>query len=177
MTIVQGQNSMHQLHEIIETVGLVLIVIGILGRMWCTLYIGGRKSAQMVTSGPYSMTRNPLYLFSSIASAGIGAQAGSISLALLAMLVCAGAFQLVIGREERHLEEKFGAAFLRYRNSVPRFLPNLSLYRDVSEIVVRPRLVYTTLADGLIFFAAIPLLEGIEHLQRSGVLPILLRAP
>ena len=42
------------LHEYVEKFGIVAILLAILGRMWCTLYIGGRKSAEVVRNGPYS---------------------------------------------------------------------------------------------------------------------------
>ena len=70
------------LHEAIEMIGIVLIVIGIAGRLWSTLYIGGRKSASVVSDGPYSITRNPLYVFSAVAAVGVGAQMGSITAAV-----------------------------------------------------------------------------------------------
>ena len=42
------------------------------------LYVGGRKNAELVTTGPYSMMRNPLYFFSLLGVAGVGAQTGSV---------------------------------------------------------------------------------------------------
>ena len=36
----------------IEWIGIVAIVVCILGRTWCSLYIGGRKIEQFVTEGP-----------------------------------------------------------------------------------------------------------------------------
>ncbi|TGS89835.1 isoprenylcysteine carboxylmethyltransferase family protein, partial [bacterium M00.F.Ca.ET.177.01.1.1] len=66
-------------HESIEMFGVLLIFLGIVGRLWSTLYIGGRKSSEVVTGGPYSITRNPLYVFSTVAAAGVGAQIGSFS--------------------------------------------------------------------------------------------------
>ena len=42
------------LHEYVEKFGIAAILLAILGRMWCTLYIGGRKSAEVVRNGPYS---------------------------------------------------------------------------------------------------------------------------
>jgi protein-S-isoprenylcysteine O-methyltransferase Ste14 len=51
------------IHEMIEWFGIVLIVICILGRTWASLYIGGRKIDELVTVGPYSTMRNPLYFF------------------------------------------------------------------------------------------------------------------
>ncbi|TIV31008.1 MAG: isoprenylcysteine carboxylmethyltransferase family protein, partial [Mesorhizobium sp.] len=90
-------------HETIEMFGVLLIFLGIVGRLWSTLYIGGRKSSEVVTGGPYSITRNPLYLFSTVAAAGVGAQIGSFSGIILFALLCAGAFHIVILREERYL--------------------------------------------------------------------------
>ena len=67
-----GSAWTEDVHETIEVAGLALIVVGIAGRIWCTLYIGGRKASEIVASGPYSISRNPLYVFSSIAAGGAG---------------------------------------------------------------------------------------------------------
>src|SRR6187399_1591484 len=71
------------LHETVERSGFFLILIAIVGRTWCSMYISGRKLAALVTDGPYSISRNPLYLFSSIAAFGVGAQFGSIVIAAI----------------------------------------------------------------------------------------------
>ena len=52
--------------------GCTMVGIGTMGRVWCSLYICGYKSDSLVTSGPYSMCRNPLYLFSLLGSIGVG---------------------------------------------------------------------------------------------------------
>ena len=61
-------------HELIEWIGIVLIVICILGRTWSSLYIGGRKIDEFVQTGPYSIMRNPLYFFSCVGAVGVGMQ-------------------------------------------------------------------------------------------------------
>ncbi|MBB4002705.1 MAG: isoprenylcysteine carboxylmethyltransferase family protein [Aurantimonas endophytica] len=164
-----------EIHETIEVVGLGLIVVGIAGRIWCTLYIGGRKAAEIVAEGPYSISRNPLYVFSSIAAGGAGAATGSIVLGLVFMVGCAAAFRVVILREEAYLREAFGASFDSYVARVPRFFPDISLFRDVPKITVDMALVYRTMGDGLVFFAAMPFFETVEMLQAGGYLPVLLR--
>lgn len=167
-------NWQGRVHEAIEFTGLALIVIGIVGRMWCTLYIGGRKSAEIVASGPYSISRNPLYVFSSVAAAGVGAQTGSATVAVLFLLGCAAAFYVVILREERFLKRNFGSIYRAYLVQVPRFWPRFSRYIDHAELTVSTKRIYATLADGLVFFAAVPIFEFVEHLQRAGDLPVVL---
>jgi protein-S-isoprenylcysteine O-methyltransferase Ste14 len=160
-------------HEYVEMTGTMLIVLGIGGRLWSTLYIGGRKSAEVVSTGPYSVTRNPLYVFSAIAAAGAGAQMGSILAALILGLLCVAAFHLVIFREEDYLRARLGAAYEGYCARVPRFWPNFSLYRDQDEVTFRPKLLLNTLRDGLLFFASLPLFELVEMGQQAGLWPVL----
>lgn len=160
---------------IIRGVGIVLISIGILGRMWSILYIGGRKSDEVVVHGPYSMMRNPLYYFSSIAAAGVGAQTGTITLAIAAGIFCVVAFLIVIKREEAFLSGTFGQPYLDYCARVPRFFPNFKLFNDPEILPISPNRLYTTLLDGLVFYAAVPLLAAVTYAQTSGWLPVFVR--
>ena len=166
-----------RIHETIETVGILLIFLGIVGRLWSTLYIGGRKSAQVVTGGPYSITRNPLYLFSSVAAIGVGAQMGSFVIAAGFGVLCAVAFHFVILREEKYLTEALGSPYRAYVARVPRFFPKLSLYHEGDTGSFRPRLLLTTLLDGMVFFVAVPLFEVVDAAQVAGALPVLFRLP
>jgi protein-S-isoprenylcysteine O-methyltransferase Ste14 len=164
-------------HETIEMFGVLLIFLGIVGRLWATLYIGGRKSSEVVTGGPYSITRNPLYVFSTVAAAGVGAQIGSFSGIILFGLLCAGAFHIVILREEKFLKEALPATYQAYLARVPRFFPKLSLYQEGDTGSFKPRLLLTTLLDGLVFLVALPAFELIDGAQQSGILPVLFRLP
>lgn len=162
-------------HDFIESFGLAFIGIAIMGRLWCTLYIGGRKAGEIVSAGPYSVSRNPLYVFSTIGAIGVGAQSGSLFITALFGVLCLFAFSIVAKREERFLTAQFPGAYPEYFKRVPRFFPRLSLYRDEPSLTVLPHRVYTTLVDGLVFFAALPAFELVEYLQDSGILPVLLR--
>jgi protein-S-isoprenylcysteine O-methyltransferase Ste14 len=164
-------------HETIEWVGIVLIVTCILGRTWASLYIGGRKIDKLVQIGPYSVCRNPLYFFSAIGAAGIGAQVGSITLALLCAAIALLVFAVVVVQEERLLRERHGAAFAEYSARVPRFVPNLRLWRDARTLTVHQLRVVRTFADALIFLLSVPVAEVIEILQEAGYLPVLLHLP
>jgi protein-S-isoprenylcysteine O-methyltransferase Ste14 len=165
------------LHEWIEVIGLVLIGTAIVGRTWCTLYIGGRKAREIVASGPYSISRNPLYVFSFIGIAGVGAQAGSLVLGPLLVLIALPIFLPVIRREEAALAARFGAEFEAYRARVPRFGPKLSAWTDMEMVTVSPKLFWRTLREGLAFLLVIPYCEGIEALQQAGYLTPLVQLP
>jgi protein-S-isoprenylcysteine O-methyltransferase Ste14 len=164
-------------HETIEMAGILLIFLGIVGRLWSTLYIGGRKSEEVVMGGPYSITRNPLYVFSTLAAAGVGAQMGSLTAMIGFALLCAAAFHIVILREERFLSELMGSPYRAYLTRVPRFIPDLSLYNEGDTGSFRPRLLLTTLLDGLVFLVAMPVFELIDGAQLAGTLPVLFKVP
>src|SRR5262245_55058372 len=98
-----GSRYSSDVHEMLEWLGILAIIVCILGRTWCSLYIGGRKIVQFVSHGPYSVSRNPLYFFSIVGAFGVGAQLGSV----VAGLVCAAlawmVFYVVVLQEEKLL--------------------------------------------------------------------------
>ena len=165
------------LHEGVEAFGLAAIVLAIIGRAWCSLYIGGRKKAEIVSRGPYSITRNPLYVFSFLGSFGVGAQTGSVTIAVLFAVASWVVFSLTVRREEAWLQNVFGADYSAYRERTPRFIPDFSLWRDEGDLAVRPAIFLLTLRDGLMFFLAVPVFESFDALQATGWLHVLLKLP
>jgi hypothetical protein len=127
--------------------------------------------------GPYSIVRNPLYVFSIIGAMGAGAQHGSIVVALALGVVAWLVFYVVTLQEERVMAERYGAAFAAYQASVPRFLPKPSLWQDVPVLTIMPPKVVRTFGDAMFFLLVIPLADAFEHLQSIGVLPVLFRLP
>lgn len=171
--LIFGHSALDDLaHEHVESLGMMLILVGIGGRLWSTLYIGGRKSAEIVDTGPYSVMRNPLYFFSTVAIMGVGAQAGSYMLAAAFALLCWLSFSIVIRREENFLASRMGPAYQDYLGRVPRFFPKPWLWRDQPEVTFKPRNLRQTLVDGLAFFMSVPIFELIERLQDSGAIPV-----
>jgi protein-S-isoprenylcysteine O-methyltransferase Ste14 len=164
-------------HEMIEWLGIVLIVLCILGRTWSSLYIGGRKIEEFVRTGPYSIMRNPLYFFSFLGAAGVGMQAGSVMLGLICAALAWLVFYVVVRQEEQVLVERYGSAYRDYFARVPRFWPRPSLWRDEPTLTIRPPRVLMTFADALGFLLAVPIAELFEYLQETGVIPVLLRLP
>ncbi len=157
--------------------GVALVLAGVMGRLWCTMYIGGRKNDELVTEGPYSVCRNPLYFFSFIAGLGIGTALEN--LAVLALLIAGFGvyYPSVIRAEEKRLAKLFGAKFEAYTASTPSFFPKPGLFRSADERSFQPRMMKRALMDGLVFLAMLPVADIIGKLHDSGVLPVLWRIP
>src|SRR5262245_38660271 len=81
-----------------------------------------KPTTAIVRTGPYRFSRNPIYLSFTLFQLGIAIWVNSVW--LVATLVGAVALIqcLVIRREERYLERKFGAEYLDYKASVRRWL-------------------------------------------------------
>lgn len=108
--------------------GFTFVVCGIAVRLWALASIGQRKTKQLVTTGPYSLTRNPLYLGTLLIVLGFLALWQSPVLAVLVvppiLLYPLG----VVPAEERVLRSEFGAEFDAYCVRTPRWWPRLRGY-------------------------------------------------
>ena len=83
---------------------------------------GNMPATAIVESGPYRLSRNPIYLAFSGLVLGIACWLNSLwLLATLAVSVSLMSF-VVIPREERYLEYRFGAEYLEYKRKVRRWL-------------------------------------------------------
>jgi protein-S-isoprenylcysteine O-methyltransferase Ste14 len=157
--------------KLISAVGDGLLIAGCAGRIWCALYIAGRKNKTLVDCGPYSLTRNPLYFFSLLAFIGAGLSFESITLAALFGIVFFATHWPTIKLEERNLRSLFGPDFDAYVARVPRFFPKFSAYRSADSLTVNPRVFTRTMLEAslipLVFLGAQAIEEG--HIQ--GVLP------
>jgi protein-S-isoprenylcysteine O-methyltransferase Ste14 len=175
---VQSKFAPHSFpHEVIEWTGILMIATCLLGRMWASLYISGRKSVELVRNGPYAISRNPLYLFSIIGAAGAAAQAGSLLLALLTGALTWLVFRLLIIKEEAYLESIHGDAYRAFLREVPRIFPRTLNVRSEASLTVSPRLIMRTGLDSMVFFIAMPLMEVVEELQEAGIIAVKVLLP
>lgn len=81
-----------------------------------------RASTQLVTSGPFAVSRNPIYLGNTMLVIGIGlvtAITWFIPLALVAAFITQ---KVTIEHEERHLEVKFAKRYRDYSRRVRRWI-------------------------------------------------------
>ena len=76
---------------------------------------------QLIDNGPYAFSRNPMYVAWTLGYLGVALVAGTAwpLLLLPAVLVVT---QVVVLREERSLERRFGDAYRSYKASVRRYL-------------------------------------------------------
>lgn len=162
------------LHELVEVAGFIMTVLCLIGRLWCILYIGAKKNEELVTIGPYSLSRNPLYFFSTMGATGIGLMFGSILAAAVLGFVSYQIFLYTGRREAEFLQAKFGGAYSSYAHQTPLFWPQLSLYNDVLEGNFSPAALWRTGRDGAYFLMVFPLIELVEFAQREAYLPVLL---
>ena len=100
--------------------------IGAFGRIWCSLYIAGYKNNVLVTDGPYSMCRNPLYFFSFVGGIGVSCATETFTIPLLTALAFGIYYPSVIRKEQERLLTLFGDAYRNYCRNVPSFIPSLS---------------------------------------------------
>ena len=85
--------------------GCTLVGIATVGRLWCALYIAGYKTDKLITSGPYSMCRNPLYFFSLLGGVGVGLCTEYLTLAAVIIVAFIGIYPVTIKREEERLKK------------------------------------------------------------------------
>jgi protein-S-isoprenylcysteine O-methyltransferase Ste14 len=102
-------------------IGGSLAFVGILIRAWATGHI--RKNDELTVSGPYALTRNPLYLGSFVIGFGFSIAGGNPIIPAV-FLVCFAAIYLpVIDQERDYLKLKFPQEYERYEATVPLFFP------------------------------------------------------
>jgi len=158
-------------------VGYAMVIIGAFGRVYCSTFIGGRKNKTVIRSGPFSIVRNPLYVFSFIAMVGIGLQTGMITVTLLLILAFAIYYPFVVKKEEAFLRHKFDDSYEVYLREVPRWIPNFSLWNEPVEAECKPKFIRRTIGDALVFFLPFPLFTIVTLLQTHQILPVWLILP
>jgi protein-S-isoprenylcysteine O-methyltransferase Ste14 len=111
-------------------VGSVIFVLGAVLAGWGwwifhrarTTRVPGQDSTALVTSGPYRLMRNPMYVGLSVAYIGEAAILHQIVPVVLLPLTIFYLNRVVIPVEEERLCAVFGAEYDRYRNDVRRWL-------------------------------------------------------
>jgi protein-S-isoprenylcysteine O-methyltransferase Ste14 len=113
-----------------QLVGIGIIVIGLAFRLIASLYFYKQKisiltlKAQeaLVTSGIYSLSRNPLYIGIILIFLGVIVTMGSITGIFLWIVSALFCDWWVRSKEEKYMEKAFPVEFKNYKKKTPRWI-------------------------------------------------------
>ncbi len=113
---------------LVDAIAWVVFLAGMTFRIWATLYVGSRKFKTLVDQGPYSISRNPLYVGTFLMSFGSALFLKSILVAAAVLIVIVLYAMGTVPAEEKALLAQHGEPYAEYLRRVPRFWPRFSLF-------------------------------------------------
>jgi protein-S-isoprenylcysteine O-methyltransferase Ste14 len=116
----------HPLSNLMMLFGAILVIIG-----WRRIH---NAKDQMVTGGIYSYIRHPQYLGFLLITSGMLVQWITIPTALMWPILITLYYRLA-KEEEKEMEERFGEAYLEYKDHVPMFIPFLTRNKKKSGLM------------------------------------------
>ncbi len=160
-----------------QIAALLLIALACLGRIWCSVFIAGRKDTAIVIDGPYALVRHPLYVLSFLGGIGLSLATTSLTLVALTAAVLAALFGGAARREEQWLGEHHGEAWARYAAATRRWWPDFSQWSLPPSTPVNPAILWKAFVDAGAFFLLYALMLAAIALREAGVLPTLAVLP
>jgi protein-S-isoprenylcysteine O-methyltransferase Ste14 len=113
-------------------IGGAIAAIGESLRLWAAGHV--EKSREVTRSGPYRLTRHPLYAGSCVIGTGIAIASATWMVATLVFAYLATTITAAIRSEEAHLREKFGGEYDAYAQRVaPPMIRSFSLARALAN--------------------------------------------
>ena len=94
-------------------IGAAVGAVGEALRIWAAGHL--EKGREVTNTGPYAITRHPLYAGSTIMGAGLAIAANSLAVAVLVLAYLGVTITAAIRSEEAHLTDKFGGHYPAYR--------------------------------------------------------------
>ena len=118
--------------EIWKIAGLLTCAAGLIFSLTARIYLGEnwsgtitiKKNHQLIQSGPYRITRNPIYTGFLVAFAGCAISLGQLK-GWLGMIFLLIAMLVKIKKEEEFMNEVFGTSFQSYKSKVKRLIPGI----------------------------------------------------
>lgn len=99
-------------------IGGAIALIGEMLRIWAAGHLD--KGREVTKSGPYRLSRHPLYLGSAIVAAGVAAASARLSVAVIVGAYVAVVVGSAVRHEEENMRTRFGAEYDAYvRSSAP----------------------------------------------------------
>jgi protein-S-isoprenylcysteine O-methyltransferase Ste14 len=110
--------------------GLAIVAGGLTIRFWGVSHIGtvsrtrARRWGPLITSGPFTLLRNPLYIGNFLIWTGFAVSSGLVWMLPIAWAVFAVQYGAIARWEEAALIEHFGDEYRAYARVVPRWTPD-----------------------------------------------------
>jgi protein-S-isoprenylcysteine O-methyltransferase Ste14 len=157
--------------EYLYWAGFALIILCAFGRLWCLQYLTGFKTRKVVDCGPFSIVRNPLYIFSFIGAVGICLVANNVLFTVLMIVAYIFYYPFVVINEEKHLRRDLGSDFEEYCSKVNRFLPSFKNFNEPKEYTIRASKFSKAYLDVVWFPIGFMLLSILLELKINGMIP------
>lgn len=130
--IVQLNRAAFTVSFAIAVAGFIVTLCGLAFSIWARIVLDGNWSGPatlkqghtLVRSGPYRITRHPIYTGLLVGLLGTAIEHGLVR-SFLGVLLCALGLFLKIRMEEKLMVQRFGEDYLRYRREVPTLAPFL----------------------------------------------------
>ena len=97
------------------TIGGFIAIGGEIIRIWAAGHL--EKGKEVTRSGPYRLTRHPLYMGSAIIALGAAIASARLSVAVIILMYVAVTLAAAIVHEERSMRAAFGDQYNAYANS------------------------------------------------------------
>jgi protein-S-isoprenylcysteine O-methyltransferase Ste14 len=116
------QSVQYSLGPIIIIVSFILFGMVLREFMRSTTSINHAKlTTEILTSGPFAYSRNPVYVSMTLLSFGIAITLDNMWIIIMLIPGLFVIYYFVIRKEEHYLELKFGSDYIQYKNSVRRW--------------------------------------------------------
>lgn len=129
--------------------GIALAALGLLGRFWAvghahyeTRATSSVGAPRLVTTGPFGLVRNPLYVSNIALYTGFALMADILWLTIATLIWFIIQYVLIVSREEEFLEKEFGQEYEDYRQNVPAFFPRLTPWHKNADSTIDTKIAW-----------------------------------
>ncbi len=110
--------------------GIILILFGIMINLWTDQLFKKAKTdvkyhkipSKLITSGPFKISRNPMYLGMLIIIFGVAIILGNLIVFIFPIIFVIIIQKRFIPGEEKNMEKTFGKRYLEYKNEVRKWI-------------------------------------------------------
>ena len=168
----------HAIRELLETAGIMVLMLMVVGRFWTILAMEPGENGQVAIQGPFRYLAHPMEFFFAFGMLGIGFMYESILLGVILFAVCmvaskywADAGDDMAGTVGLTAAGEAGDLHQQYRQLVPSFFPSVKpsvvpYYGD--RLSYNQYTLRRSAWDIVVFIGCIPIIELVQWLQEAG---------